>query len=88
MIKELIQKDIQYLKKQYIKDKIHLSELQDKYHLRLTEKGYDLKRDIKGSNAKHQKTKIAEEELCRFSSAKFFIKNRAFPPLKTLTKCV
>lgn len=44
-------------KKQYIKDKIHLSELQDKYHLRLTEKGYDLERGIKGSNVKHQKTK-------------------------------
>lgn len=44
-------------KKQYIKDKIHLSELQDIYHLRLTEKGYDLERGIKGSNAKHQKTK-------------------------------
>ena len=44
-------------KKQYIKDKIHLSELQDKYHLRLTEKGYDLERGIKGSNTKHQKTK-------------------------------
>lgn len=27
-------------KKRYIKDKIHLSELQDKYHKRLTEKGY------------------------------------------------
>ena len=44
-------------KKQYIKDKIHLSQLQDKYHQRLTEKGYDLERGIKGSNAKHQKTK-------------------------------
>ena len=44
-------------KKQYIKDKYHLSELQDKYHKRLTEKGYDLERGIKGSNAKHQKTK-------------------------------
>ena len=44
-------------KKQYIKDKIHLSELQDKYHLRLTEKGYDLERGIKSSNTKHQKTK-------------------------------
>ena len=28
-------------KKQYIKDKIHLSQLQDKYHQRLTEKGFD-----------------------------------------------
>ena len=44
-------------KKQYIRDKYHLSELQDKYHKRLTEKGYDLERCIKGSNAKHQKTK-------------------------------
>ena len=44
-------------KKQYIRDKIHLSELQDKYHLRLTEKGYDLERGIKGSNRKHLKTK-------------------------------
>lgn len=44
-------------KKQYIRDKIHLSELQDKYHLRLTEKGYDLERGIKGSHRKHLKTK-------------------------------
>lgn len=44
-------------KKQYIRDKIHLSELQDKYHKRLTEKGYDLERGIKGSNRKHLKTK-------------------------------
>ena len=40
-------------KKQYIKDKIHLSELQDKYHKRLTEKGYDLERGIKGSDRNH-----------------------------------
>ena len=44
-------------KKQYIRDKIHLSELQDKYHKRLTEKGYDLERGIKDSNRKHLKTK-------------------------------
>jgi len=44
-------------KKQYIKDKIHLSELQDKYHERLVEKGYELERGIKGSNIEHQKTK-------------------------------
>ncbi len=44
-------------KKQYIKDKIHLSQLQDKYHQRLTEKGFDLERGIKGSDTKHQKTK-------------------------------
>ncbi len=44
-------------KKAYIKDKIHLSELQDKYHERLTSKGYDLERGIKGSIAKHQKVR-------------------------------
>ena len=37
-------------KKQFIKDKIHLSQLQDKYHQRLTEKGFDLERGIKGSD--------------------------------------
>ena len=44
-------------KKQFIRDKYHLSELQDKYHKRLTEKGYDLERGIKGSNRKNLKTK-------------------------------
>ncbi len=44
-------------KKQYIRDKIHLSELQDKYHKRLTEQGYDLERGIKGSDRKHIKIK-------------------------------
>ncbi len=44
-------------KKQYIKDKIHLSELQDKYHERLTSKGYDLERGIKDSDRKHIKIK-------------------------------
>lgn len=42
-------------KKQYIRDKMHLSELQDKYHKRLTDKGYDLERGIKGSDRKHIK---------------------------------
>ena len=37
-------------KKQYIKDKNHLSQLQDKYHQRLTEKGFDLERGIKGND--------------------------------------
>ena len=40
-------------KKQYIKDKIHLSQLQDKYHARLVSKGYDLERGIKGSDREH-----------------------------------
>ena len=44
-------------KKQYIKDKNHVSELQDKYHPRLVNKGYDLERGIKGSDTKHQKVK-------------------------------
>ena len=45
-------------KKQYIKDKIHLSELQDKYHERLVEMGYDLERGIKHSGV--QNIKIRE----------------------------
>lgn len=44
-------------KKQYIKDKLYLSQLQDIYNVRLREKGYDLERGIKGSNAKHQKVR-------------------------------
>lgn len=44
-------------KKQYIKDKINLSQLQDMYHKRLTEKGYDLEHGIKGSDNKHIKIK-------------------------------
>ena len=44
-------------KKQYIKDKLHLSQLQDIYNDRLREKGYDLERGIKGSNAEHQKVR-------------------------------
>ena len=57
MIKEQILKGLLYQKKQYIKDKVHLSELQDKYYKRLTDKGYDLERGIKGSNAQHQNVK-------------------------------
>ena len=37
-------------KKQYIRDKLHLSELQDLCHKRLTDNGYDLERGIKHSN--------------------------------------
>ncbi len=44
-------------KKQFIKDKLHLSQLQDIYNIRLREKGYELERGIKGSNAKHQKVR-------------------------------
>ncbi len=44
-------------KKQYIKDKVHLSKLQDKYHKRLTDAGFDLERGIKGSDRKHIKMK-------------------------------
>ena len=44
-------------KKQYIRDNIHLSQLQDKYHARMVSKGYDLERGIKGSDTKHIKIK-------------------------------
>ena len=40
-------------KKQYIKDKIHMSQLQDKFHARMVNNGYDLERGIKGSDDKH-----------------------------------
>ena len=44
-------------KKQYIRDNIHLSELQDIYNVRLKEAGFELERGIKGSDAEHQKVK-------------------------------
>ena len=44
-------------KKKYIKDNIHLSELQDIYNLRLRENGFELERGIKGSDKKHIKIK-------------------------------
>ena len=44
-------------KKQFIRDKLHISELQDKYHKRLTDKGFDLERGIKGSDRKHIRIK-------------------------------
>lgn len=40
-------------KKQYIKDKEHLSKLQDKYHERLNSKGFNLDRGIKNSDVEH-----------------------------------
>lgn len=40
-------------KKQYIKDKTHLSELQDKYYQRLIDNGFDLERGIKNSDNEH-----------------------------------
>ena len=44
-------------KKQYIRDKIQLSELQDKYHARLVSKGFELERGIKGSTSENIKIK-------------------------------
>ena len=40
-------------KKQYIKDKAHLSALQDKYYQRLIDNGFDLERGIKNSDNEH-----------------------------------
>lgn len=40
-------------KKQYIKDKAHLSELQDKYYERLINNSFDLERGIKNSDNEH-----------------------------------
>ena len=44
-------------KKQYIRDKIHLSELQDKYCDRLNAKGFELERGIKNSDREHIRIK-------------------------------
>lgn len=44
-------------KKQYIKDNVHLSELQDVYNLSLRETSFELERGIKGSDRKHIKIK-------------------------------
>lgn len=40
-------------KKQYIKDKAHLSTLQDKYYQRLIDNGFNLERGIKNSDNEH-----------------------------------
>ena len=55
-------------KKQYIRDKYHLSELQDKYHKRLTDNGFDLERGIKRSNKKHIKMNDFKRITERFCS--------------------
>ena len=44
-------------KKQYIKDKIHLSQLQDKFYGRLVEAGFEVDRGIKGSDREHLSVK-------------------------------
>ena len=46
------------MKKQYIRDKIHLSELQDKYWERLKNNGYDLERGIKNSDNENIELKV------------------------------
>ena len=40
-------------KRSYVKDKVHLCELQDKYHERLTKKGFKLERGEKHTGVKH-----------------------------------
>ena len=64
-------------KKQYIKDKIHLSQLQDKYHKRLTDKGYELERGIKGSDNKHIKIK-EYKQLTKKLNHELNVKNDRF----------
>ena len=63
-------------KKQYIKDKLHLSQLQDIYNVRLREKGYDLERGIKGSNAKHQKVREFKKTTRYYENKVETINNR------------
>ena len=54
-------------KKQYIRDKIHLSELQDKYHARLVSKGFELERGLPA-----EETKRKHETIQNY---KYFSKN-------------
>lgn len=63
-------------KKQYIRDKLHLSELQDKYHKRLTNKGYDLESGIKGSNAVYQNTRELKKTT-RYYEQKVEVMNKS-----------
>lgn len=51
-------------KKQFIKDKIHLSQLQDKYHARLTEKGFDLERGKENTDREH----IATDDMKKLTN--------------------
>ena len=64
-------------KKQYIKDKIHLSHLQELYHKRLIDKGYDLERGIKGSDNKHIKIK-EYKQLTKKLNHELNVKNDRF----------
>ena len=64
-------------KKQFIRDKIHLSKLQDMYHKRLTDAGYDLERGIKGSDNKHIKLK-EYKQITRKLTHELSVKNDRF----------
>ena len=44
---------VEEVKKQYIKDKVHLSQLQDKYYERLINNNFGLERGIKNSDNEH-----------------------------------
>ena len=69
-------------KKQYIKDKVHLSELQDKYYKRLTDKGYDLERGIKGSNAQHQNVKELKKTTKYYKTTKNILFDKEYVKVK------
>lgn len=69
-------------KKQYIKDKVHLSELQDKYYNRLVSKGYDLERGIKGSDAEHQKVKEFKKTTRYYEQRMKFLNSKIYEAMK------
>lgn len=66
-------------KKQYIKDKIHLSQLQDMYHKRLVDKGYDLERGIKGSDNDNQNINIKQyKKMTKKLNHSLNVRNKKF----------
>ena len=72
-------------KKQYIKNNVHLSELQDKYYNRLVQAGFELERGLKGSTAEHIKIKEFKKITRRIDKSlenNNYLLNRDYEELK------
>lgn len=72
-------------KKQYIKNNVHLSELQDKYYNRLVQAGFELERGLKGSAAEHIKVKEFKKIARRIDKSlenNNYLLNRDYEELK------
>ena len=72
-------------KKQYIKNNVHLSELQDKYYNRLVQAGFELERGLKGSTVEHIKVKEFKKIARRIDKSlenNNYLLNRDYEELK------